>query len=332
MKNPNHVIAKAYDTSTGLVFTNILPGPATRKQGERWNKPHRYIAAAIATNPMFNTSREQVQTAVRILEEVYGENLKITKEHLEQDKGSSVRTQDDGRISNAEEGNVMTGDEQNYAEYYRKEREKEMAKRNEAFDVPWKSSAADPTKSLATIDLLERTLTQLRRKQAQIHSEPNGSSSDPDSGAPGMQDTMENGDTTDGAQEPDHEDESAMNSVATLSLSRAPTAAAIITPSQREAMEKEKSKGEATEEQKEKAEVKEPKKERTPEEIKGQKAAMQELKNALKERYGEDGWYSYKMLGECYIQSMMDGEAMLLQNEGDKEHPRHIPSVVFEIR
>jgi hypothetical protein len=53
------------------------------------------------------------------------------------------------------------------------------------------------------------------------------------------------------------------------------------------------------------------------------------VRNNLRERLGEEGYYSYTLLGECYIHGMMDGEAMQFQNE-DAEGV--IPSMVFEIR
>lgn len=37
-----------YDTALALCFSNVLPSPIKRSQGRRWNKPHRYIAAACA--------------------------------------------------------------------------------------------------------------------------------------------------------------------------------------------------------------------------------------------------------------------------------------------
>ncbi|KAI4915052.1 hypothetical protein J4E90_005089 [Alternaria incomplexa] len=49
----------------------------------------------------------------------------------------------------------------------------------------------------------------------------------------------------------------------------------------------------------------------------------------LRERLGEEGYFSYTLLGECYIHGMMDGEAMQHQNEGAEGV---IPSMVFEIR
>lgn len=54
-----------------------------------------------------------------------------------------------------------------------------------------------------------------------------------------------------------------------------------------------------------------------------------EIRENLRKRLGPEGYYSYELLGECYIHGMMDGEAMLFQNEGEKEV---IPSMVFEIR
>jgi hypothetical protein len=88
-KNPNHRISKAYTLATDLIFSNVLPDPVAREQGERWNKPHRYIAAAIAANPDFNISPEQVQTAVRLLEATHQNHLVMAKSHLEEEK--SVR-------------------------------------------------------------------------------------------------------------------------------------------------------------------------------------------------------------------------------------------------
>jgi hypothetical protein len=46
----------------------------------------------------------------------------------------------------------------------------------------------------------------------------------------------------------------------------------------------------------------------------------------LREKLGDEGYYSYTLLGESYIHGMMDGEAIQYQNE------RGIPSTVFEIR
>ncbi|KAH7063858.1 heterokaryon incompatibility protein-domain-containing protein [Paraphoma chrysanthemicola] len=53
------------------------------------------------------------------------------------------------------------------------------------------------------------------------------------------------------------------------------------------------------------------------------------IRENLKGRLGEEGYFSYRLLGECYIHGVMDGEAMLYQNQGDGEV---IPSMVFEIR
>lgn len=53
------------------------------------------------------------------------------------------------------------------------------------------------------------------------------------------------------------------------------------------------------------------------------------IRENMRERLGEEGYYSYQLLGDCYIHGMMDGEAMLHQNEGWHEP---IPSMVFEIR
>lgn len=63
-----------------------------------------------------------------------------------------------------------------------------------------------------------------------------------------------------------------------------------------------------------------------------------EMKEWLRNQLFKDGDYWYELLGECYIHGIMDGEAMLYQNEGDEDEedeygvPRHVPSVVYEIR
>ncbi|KAF2749513.1 HET-domain-containing protein [Sporormia fimetaria CBS 119925] len=53
------------------------------------------------------------------------------------------------------------------------------------------------------------------------------------------------------------------------------------------------------------------------------------IRKNLRDGLGEDGYYSYIMLGESYIHGMMDGEAMIYQHEGRK---KAIPSQLFEIR
>lgn len=57
---------------------------------------------------------------------------------------------------------------------------------------------------------------------------------------------------------------------------------------------------------------------------------LKEIRENMRKRLGDEGHYSYQMIGECYLHGMMDGEAMLCQNEGDGTKP--LPSVVFEIR
>lgn len=53
---------------------------------------------------------------------------------------------------------------------------------------------------------------------------------------------------------------------------------------------------------------------------------MDKVREKFQKSLGEDGLFYYKMLGECYVHGMMDGEAMAHQNnEG-------IPTTVFEIR
>ncbi|KAI4664453.1 uncharacterized protein J4E88_010705 [Alternaria novae-zelandiae] len=52
------------------------------------------------------------------------------------------------------------------------------------------------------------------------------------------------------------------------------------------------------------------------------------IKENLRERLGDEGYFSYTLLGECYIHGMMDGEAIQFQT-GEAEV---VPSMVFEIR
>jgi len=54
------------------------------------------------------------------------------------------------------------------------------------------------------------------------------------------------------------------------------------------------------------------------------------IRKNFRREFGEDGFWSYQFLGECYIHGMMDGEAMLYLNGTDKEDP--IPTTIFEIR
>ena len=50
------------------------------------------------------------------------------------------------------------------------------------------------------------------------------------------------------------------------------------------------------------------------------------VRENFRQRSGEDGYFHYMLLGECYIHGMMDGEAMAYQNENG------IRSTVFELR
>lgn len=54
------------------------------------------------------------------------------------------------------------------------------------------------------------------------------------------------------------------------------------------------------------------------------------IRDNLRMRLGNSGYYYYTMVGECYIHGMMDGEAMHYQNEGGEKGV--IPAEVFEIR
>jgi len=56
----------------------------------------------------------------------------------------------------------------------------------------------------------------------------------------------------------------------------------------------------------------------------------EKIRENMRKRLGKEGHYYYQMIGECYLHGMMDGEAMLCQNEGDGKVS--FPSVVFEIR
>jgi hypothetical protein len=51
-----------------------------------------------------------------------------------------------------------------------------------------------------------------------------------------------------------------------------------------------------------------------------------DIQENVRYRLGEDLYRSWKMLGDCYVHGMMDGQAIRLQNDED------IPSMVFEIR
>jgi hypothetical protein len=51
-----------------------------------------------------------------------------------------------------------------------------------------------------------------------------------------------------------------------------------------------------------------------------------DIQENVRTRSGDDLYRSWRMLGDCYVHGMMDGQAIRLQNEED------IPSIVFEIR
>lgn len=60
----------------------------------------------------------------------------------------------------------------------------------------------------------------------------------------------------------------------------------------------------------------------------GGKKCNEKILSHLRERLGEEGCFSYTLHGECYIHGVMDGEAILYQNEGDD---KVVPSMLFEI-
>lgn len=61
-------MSKKYDLAADKIFRKILPDPVVRIQGFRWNKPHYYIAAAIAMDDRIK-NKDQLDEAVRRLEQ-----------------------------------------------------------------------------------------------------------------------------------------------------------------------------------------------------------------------------------------------------------------------
>lgn len=67
--HPASLIAKNYDRAMDLIFRNVLPDPTTgTNQGRRWNKPHHYLAAAVACDPATKNAQD-VEAAVKKLEQ-----------------------------------------------------------------------------------------------------------------------------------------------------------------------------------------------------------------------------------------------------------------------
>jgi hypothetical protein len=66
--NPDDLRARKYVMARDKIFTTVLPDPNGTMQGMRWNKPHRYIAAAIALDTNI-TSPNILGAAVRRLEQ-----------------------------------------------------------------------------------------------------------------------------------------------------------------------------------------------------------------------------------------------------------------------
>lgn len=58
----------------------------------------------------------------------------------------------------------------------------------------------------------------------------------------------------------------------------------------------------------------------------GTEAFQSKIRENIRKRLSDDGYYSYVLLGEAYIHEMTDGEAMASQNK------KEIRSTVFEIR
>jgi len=64
---PDELESRKYWTARDKVSSNVLPNPDETTQGRRWNKPHRYICAALATDSSINTP-EKLEAAVKRLE------------------------------------------------------------------------------------------------------------------------------------------------------------------------------------------------------------------------------------------------------------------------
>ncbi|KAF2823778.1 hypothetical protein CC86DRAFT_468796 [Ophiobolus disseminans] len=82
---PNDLRARKYTAARDRILTTVLPDPLPI-QGYRWNKPHRYIAAALAVDVSI-TNAEELQAAVARLELVHALNVATIKKDLERDEG-----------------------------------------------------------------------------------------------------------------------------------------------------------------------------------------------------------------------------------------------------
>lgn len=260
------------------------------------------------------------------------------------------------------ENERMTKDEASYAKSYKMKmlngKGKMTASSNELQDGPYTGSSIN----VGTIKRLEQLLAKLKQESGQMHNDLTQSGSASIYGVDSIGHGTEIEDTTTGAQDPNSEADAMYRSEATPLPTNGNNAVA--GPSSntfvdrpipqlepiraswiKKAQRQPKKRAKEREDQEPNIPMlgrtltsfgpEELKKKQLTEEEEGeeeQNEAMKDLKDALRSRYGNDGYYSYKMLGECYIHGMMDGEAMLLQNEGDGDHPAPIPSQVFEIR
>lgn len=66
---PQHDNTRKYAMAKEKIFITILPDPNVETQGRRWNKPHRYIAAALALDQAIKTPAD-LEAAIARLEKV----------------------------------------------------------------------------------------------------------------------------------------------------------------------------------------------------------------------------------------------------------------------
>ncbi|KAF1842198.1 uncharacterized protein K460DRAFT_358842 [Cucurbitaria berberidis CBS 394.84] len=83
--DPDHINAKKYHFARGKIFRTVLPDPDMQTQGFRWNKPHRYIAAALASDDAIKNTSD-LEEAIHRLEQAYTEVLNGVKKELDQNE------------------------------------------------------------------------------------------------------------------------------------------------------------------------------------------------------------------------------------------------------
>lgn len=334
--------ASAKEEDYGFIHEKLKDGTETRKRLVDWWEFEYQLKA-------FRRWKEIIKERKERRVEEWRETMNMieqAKKKHDFEQYSLIRRQTGEWRDYTIEEKRLTADE----ESYKTNHEKQASKGPKATDK----------EAVVTIGLLEKLLAQKKLGDVLIDQEVIGGNSIPDNAAAGGNDHEEQMNTMGGAQEPENEDDITAASIATLLPNTTDTSPEISNPITKLDVRPswvKRPQGEAL--QKAKQQAKE--KNRHPEEIKRlpkrnttfygseglkkresmledkehQEKAMQDIMDALEDRAGDDGWYSYTMLGESYIHGMMDGEAMLLQNEGDptdKEHAGHIPSKVFEIR